>query len=179
MREAASQRVSQSASQRASKSAVAQEQIDGLRERGTAEGGKLGGMPGPGNLKTQLAFNENRPHAQAAAEFHVDEGVANHDALRSGETRKPGRSLQEETGKRLAAVAAAGVVRADEEGVDVSAAGGEELLEGLVDGGDLGGGIKSEGDAALVGDDNYRKVGAVEAQNSLSDSGQDVEIVPG
>ena len=65
--------------------------------------------------------DENGRHPQAAAEFNIDKRVADHDAGCGGDGWEPGRGLVEEARERLAAVALAFVVRAEEEGVDMRA----------------------------------------------------------
>ena len=58
---------------------------------------------------------QNGRHPQTAGEFNVDERVADHDAGCGGDGGELGYGLIEEAGERLAAVALAVIVRADEE----------------------------------------------------------------
>ena len=115
-------------------------------------------------------------HAEAAAEFYVGVRVAHHDAGGCGDLRELRYRLLEEAGQGLAAVALALVVRADEKSVYMSAEAGEVLLEGGVDGVDVGEGVEAAGDAALVGDDQDEQTGAVEAGDGFSDAGEGMEF---
>ena len=89
-----------------------------------------------------------------------------------------GRGLIEEAGQRLAAVALAAIVRANEKGVDVRAVAAQSLLEGGMDGLDIGGCVETESDAALVGEDDDAQAGPIEAGDCIRDAGEDVKVGP-
>lgn len=125
-----------------------------------------------------VAFNQDRRHAEAAAEFNIRERVADHHAGCSGDLRELCDSLLEETGQGLTAVALSFVVRTDEECIDVRAGGGELALEGRVDGFDFRSGVETARDATLVGDHDGEKPGLIDAAQCLRHAGEHMEVVP-
>ena len=125
--------------------------------------GALSGGFGAGLLECRIAVDEDGEHAEAAAELDVGPGVADDDAGCRVDVGEIGLGLLEEAGKRFAAVAPILVVRAKVEGVDVSVVDCQFLLKRGMDAEDIRGGMETEGDAALIGNDDDAEAGAVEA----------------
>lgn len=130
-------------------------------------------------MALRIDLDEEGGDAEAAAKFHVHKGVSDHDTGGGGDAGELSSGLLEEARQRLAAVALAAVVGADEKGVDMRAVAVEQGLEGGVNRLDVGGGVEPESDAALVGDDHHAQSRAVEQGDGLGYAGQDVKAVPG
>jgi hypothetical protein len=86
--------------------------------------------------------------------------------------------LFEEAGEGFAAVALTFVVRAEVEAVDFGSGFCQNGLKLSVDFVDILGGVKAEGDAALVGDDENAQAGPIEPRNGLGDAGKQFEVLP-
>ncbi len=97
-------------------------------------------------------FDEDRFHSQHGAEFDVGKGITDHRARCGSGFGKARDGLVEEAGQGLAALALSLIVRTDKESINVGASTVEMLLEGSMNGINIGKGVKAEGNAALVRD---------------------------
>lgn len=125
-----------------------------------------------------VAFEEDGLHDEVLAEFYVGEGVSDDEASGWSDARELGLCLFEEAGQGFTAVAFALVVRAEVEAVDVSTEVRESLLKLVVDCFDIRDGVEVEGDAALVGYDEYTQSCLVECCDGLRHSWQYVKVLP-
>ena len=125
-----------------------------------------------------IAFDEDGSHAQVVAEFNVGEGIADDDAGFRGDFGEVGFGLFEEAWAGFAAVALALVVRTEIKAVNVCAGFSESQLQLDVDGFHIRGRVKSEGDAALVGDYEDAQALSIQCGNRFRDAGKQVEMLP-
>lgn len=119
-----------------------------------------------------MAFDEDGQHAESAAKLYVRPGISDHDAGLRGNLREVGLRLLEEAWERLAAATFVLVVGTKIEGIDVRSLRFQVALECGVDGGHVGGAVESQGDAALIGDDDDSQSGAVELADRFLHAGQ-------
>lgn len=134
-------------------------------------GGGAGGFA-TGFAVFRVAFDEDCLHAELAAELNVGERVTEDDAGFGGDVWEVSEGLVEEAGEGFATVALGLVVGAKVEGVDVGLLGRELAGEAGVDFMDVGGGVETEGYAALIRDYDDAKAGAIELCDSFGDAGK-------
>jgi hypothetical protein len=150
----------------------------GRRKRAGGGIGEGGGVIGSGLAGGGISLNEDGAHAEGAGGFDIGEGIADEEAVGGAGLREIAKGLKEQAGAWLAAVALVFVVGAEIESVDVGAARAEMLLQGGVEGIDIGGGVAAEGDAALVADHDDAAAGTVESGDGGVDAGEDMEFFP-
>ena len=140
--------------------------------------GDLDGFLGPRHLMFRDAVNKNCHHSQPTTELHVRQRVAYYGAGGGTDLGKLATRLFKHAGKGLAAVAFQPVVRAVIECVDVGAVRHEQPLKGRMNGLNIRRGKPSQGDAALIRNDNHTQGGAIQFGNRFRHAGQHVKVRP-
>jgi len=111
-----------------------------------------------------------------AAELDIAEGVAYHYTFAGSDSGIVHYSLRIKPGEWLSACAFVLIVRAEIEPVNVRAVFGESSLEGFVNGVYIIIRVQPECDAALIGDNDHPRAGAVQLADGLGNTWENVEI---
>ena len=155
-----------------------QQPVHGLGKRRAAQVGQFSRYFGANLLMYGVAFDEHGSHTQPSTKLDVGERVADHDTAIGSDLRKHHRSLFEQSRQRFAAVALSLVVRADVKTVHMCAMGPQNVLQRDMNGFDIGGGVESQGNAALVADHNYSHPGLIQPSDRFNHARKQVKLGP-
>jgi hypothetical protein len=156
-----------------------EQRIYGFGQRGYADVGQVGGGFCVVSAVFRIGMNEDGEHSQVSAELDVGKRIADHGAGFGRDFRKFRNSMVEEAGKRLATVALFFVVGADVEAIDLCVVGLEQGLQAGVDGVDVGDGVESASDAALIGDNDHAQAGLIETGDGFGCFWEQKKFIPG